>query len=112
VPCSGACYGVTDAHPPLATLPVAVGLRAPAVLIQPRLLRPRVLLLDAGSWRLRLIQWIHATLGAVALVPCNPKRQTTAGACHRPGQPTSRASAAVSCASSAAHSVSSVCFTC
>jgi hypothetical protein len=26
-------------------------------------------------WGLRLIQWIHATLGAVAVVPWNPKRQ-------------------------------------
>jgi hypothetical protein len=38
-------------------------------------LRPRVIRLDAASWGLRLIGWIHATLGAVAVVPWNPKRQ-------------------------------------
>lgn len=38
-------------------------------------LRPRVLRLDAGYWGLRLIQWIHTTLRAVAVVPWNPKRQ-------------------------------------
>jgi hypothetical protein len=38
-------------------------------------LRPRVIRLDAGYWGLRLIQWIHTTLGAVAVVPWNPKRQ-------------------------------------
>ena len=38
-------------------------------------LRPRVIRLDAGYWGLRLIYWIHTTLGAVAVVPWNPKRQ-------------------------------------
>lgn len=38
-------------------------------------LRPRVIRLDAGYWGLRLIAWIHQTLGAVAVVPWNPKRQ-------------------------------------
>jgi hypothetical protein len=38
-------------------------------------LRPCVIRLDAGSWGLQLIQWIHATLGAVAVVLWNPKRQ-------------------------------------
>ena len=38
-------------------------------------LRPRVIRLDAAYWGLRLISWIHATLGAVAVVPWNPKRQ-------------------------------------
>jgi hypothetical protein len=38
-------------------------------------LRPRVIRLDAGYWGLRLIQWIHTVLGAVAVVPWNPKRQ-------------------------------------
>lgn len=38
-------------------------------------LRPRVVRLDAGYWGLRLIAWIHTTLGAVAVVPWNPKRQ-------------------------------------
>ncbi len=32
--------------------------------------------LDAGYWGLRLIAWIHTTLGAVAVIPWNPKRQT------------------------------------
>jgi transposase len=38
-------------------------------------LRPHVIRLDAGYWGLRLIAWIHTTLGAVAVVPWNPKRQ-------------------------------------
>src|SRR5215468_10490983 len=38
-------------------------------------LRPRVIRLDAGYWGLRLIAWIHTILGAVAVVPWNPKRQ-------------------------------------
>ena len=38
-------------------------------------IRPRVIRLDAAYWGLRLIGWIHATLGAVAVVPWNPKRQ-------------------------------------
>ncbi len=38
-------------------------------------IRPRVIRLDAASWGLRLIAWIHAVLGAVAVIPWNPKRQ-------------------------------------
>ncbi|HYT35784.1 MAG TPA: transposase [Ktedonobacteraceae bacterium] len=38
-------------------------------------IRPRVIRLDAGYWGLRLIAWIHAALGAVAVIPWNPKRQ-------------------------------------
>jgi transposase len=38
-------------------------------------LHPRVIRLDAGYWGLRLIAWIHTILGAVAVVPWNPKRQ-------------------------------------
>lgn len=38
-------------------------------------IRPRVIRLDAAYWGLRLIGWIHATLGAVAVIPWNPKRQ-------------------------------------
>src|SRR5205823_11074555 len=38
-------------------------------------LHPRVIRLDAAYWGLRLIGWIHSVLGAVAIVPCNPKRQ-------------------------------------
>jgi hypothetical protein len=38
-------------------------------------LRPRVIRLDAAYWGLRLIHWIHASLGAVAVIPWNPKRQ-------------------------------------
>src|SRR5579859_2625582 len=37
-------------------------------------LRPRVVRLDAGYWGLALIRWIHTVLGAVAVVPWNPKR--------------------------------------
>jgi Transposase DDE domain len=38
-------------------------------------LRPRVVRLDAGYWGLRLIVWAHTVLGAVAVIPWNPKRQ-------------------------------------
>src|SRR5205823_6050609 len=38
-------------------------------------IRPRVIRLDAAYWGLRLIAWIHAVLGAVAVIPWNPKRQ-------------------------------------
>lgn len=38
-------------------------------------LRPRVVRLDAAYWGLALIHWVHAALGAVAVVPWNPKRQ-------------------------------------
>ena len=38
-------------------------------------IRPRVIRLDAAYWGLRLIQWIHGVLGAVAVIPWNPKRQ-------------------------------------
>ena len=31
--------------------------------------------LDAGYWGLKLIAWIHTTLGARAVLPWNPKRQ-------------------------------------
>ena len=36
-------------------------------------LRPRVVRMDAAYWGLTLIHWIHATLGAVAVIPWNPK---------------------------------------
>jgi len=35
-------------------------------------LRPRVVRLDAAYWGRTLISWIHATLGAVAVIPFNP----------------------------------------
>ena len=38
-------------------------------------IRPRIVRLDAAYWGLRLIAWIHAVLGAVAVIPWNPKRQ-------------------------------------
>lgn len=38
-------------------------------------IRPRIIRLDAASWGLQLIHGIHATLGAMAVVPWNPKRQ-------------------------------------
>lgn len=38
-------------------------------------IRPRVIRLDAAYWGLRLIMWIHSVLGAVAVIPWNPKRQ-------------------------------------
>ena len=53
--------------------PFAQPLLAWAVLLYQ--IRPRVIRLDAAYWGLRLIAWIHATLGAVAVIPWNPKRQ-------------------------------------
>lgn len=38
-------------------------------------LHSQVIRLDAAYWGLRLIDWIHTTLGAVAVIPWNPKRQ-------------------------------------
>jgi transposase len=38
-------------------------------------IRPRVVRLDAAYWGSRLIAWIHAVLGAVAVIPWNPKNQ-------------------------------------
>src|SRR5947199_652822 len=38
-------------------------------------LRPRDVRLDAAYWGLHLIAWIHRVLGAVAVVPWNPKNQ-------------------------------------
>jgi transposase len=38
-------------------------------------IHPRVIRLDAAYWGLRLMSWIHETLGAVAVIPWNPKRQ-------------------------------------
>jgi Transposase DDE domain len=38
-------------------------------------IRPRVIRLDAGYWGLQLIRWIQGVLGAVVVVPWNPKRQ-------------------------------------
>jgi transposase len=38
-------------------------------------IRPRIIRLDAAYWGRQLIHWIHATLGAIAVVPWNPKRQ-------------------------------------
>lgn len=38
-------------------------------------IRPRFIRLDAAYWGLKLTAWIHATLGAVAVIPWNPKRQ-------------------------------------
>src|SRR5256884_2172335 len=36
---------------------------------------PRIVRLDAAYWGLRLIAWIHAVLGAIAVIPWNPKNQ-------------------------------------
>ena len=37
-------------------------------------IRPCVIRLDAGYWGLNLIAWIHAVLGAAAVIPWKPKR--------------------------------------
>ena len=39
------------------------------------LIHPRLIRLDAAYWGLSLIAWIHTALGAVAVIPWNPKRQ-------------------------------------
>src|SRR5512142_350384 len=36
---------------------------------------PRIVRLEAAYWSLRLIGWIHAVLGAIAVIPWNPKNQ-------------------------------------
>jgi hypothetical protein len=36
-------------------------------------LHPRVIRLDAAYWGVALLAWIHGTLGAVAVIPFNPK---------------------------------------
>ena len=61
-----AAVGHAPAHHPRTLLQWAVHLYH---------IRPRVIRLDAGYWGLQLIRWIHAVLGAVAVVPWNPKRQ-------------------------------------
>ena len=38
-------------------------------------LRPRVVRMDAAYWGHTLIHWIHTALGAVAVIPWNPKNQ-------------------------------------
>jgi transposase len=38
-------------------------------------IRPRVVQMSAAYWGLRLIAWIHAVLGAIAVIPWNPKNQ-------------------------------------
>lgn len=38
-------------------------------------LRPRIVRMDAAYWGHALIHWIHGTLGAVAVIPWNPKNQ-------------------------------------
>jgi Transposase DDE domain len=38
-------------------------------------IHPRVVRLDAAYWSLRFIAWIHAILGAVAVIPWNPGRR-------------------------------------
>jgi len=43
--------------------------------------RPCVIRLGAAYWGLALIHWIHTTLGAVAVVPWNPKRQKNRDLC-------------------------------
>lgn len=38
-------------------------------------IHPHIIRLDAAYWGLRLIAWIHSVLGAVAVIPWNPKNQ-------------------------------------
>ena len=38
-------------------------------------IHPRIVRLDAAYWGLRLIAWIHTVLGAIAVIPWNPKNQ-------------------------------------
>lgn len=52
--------------------PFAQPLLALAVALYAR--RPRIVRLDAAYWGTTLIHWIHTSLGAVAVIPWNPKR--------------------------------------
>jgi hypothetical protein len=45
-------------------------------------IHPRVVRLDAAYWGLRLVAWIHAVLGAVAVIPWNPKNQKNRSCLH------------------------------
>ncbi len=56
-----------------------------------RLFAPRlcVVRLDAGSWGLKLIAWIHTALGAAAMIPRTPSARSGAMASRRPGRPRS-----------------------
>jgi transposase len=66
-------------------------------------IRPHVIRLDAAYWGLRLIHWIHETLGAVAVTPWNPKRAAQiAPAYLLPGQKKNSENAVVSSVSLAA----------
>lgn len=49
----------------------------PLLMLATRLLalRPRIVRLDAAYWGNGLITWLHTYLGAVAVIPWNPKRQ-------------------------------------
>ena len=73
-------------------------------------IRPRVIRLDAAYWGLRLIRWIHSVLGAVAVIPWNPKRAArTVPAYLPPGQKRNWASGVPSNASLAAFFSSFTC---
>ncbi len=63
--------------------PFAKILLAGAVHFYP--IRPSIVRLDAAYWGLRLIAWIYGVLGAVAVIPWNPKTRRTVPACHQPG---------------------------
>jgi hypothetical protein len=45
-----------------------------ALAVQLYAIRPRFVRLDAAYWGPALIRWIHTSLGAVAVIPWNPKR--------------------------------------
>jgi len=64
-----ACLSPANAH----DAPVAQRLLAWAVRLSQ--IPPRVVRLDAASWRVRLIAWIPAVLGAVAVIPWTPGRR-------------------------------------
>jgi hypothetical protein len=71
IPCSvvaQACHSSFYSRPALVhDAPFAQPLLAWAVHLYQ--IRPRVIRLDAAYWGLRLIAWIQATLGAVAVIP-------------------------------------------
>lgn len=74
---------IVDSAPLLAWRRADPGADAPAQHPRPllcgsrvhTLLCPRFIRLDAASWGVKLIAWIHTTLGAIAGIPWNPKRQ-------------------------------------
>ena len=72
-------------------------------------IHPRFIRLDAAYWGLKLIAWIHTTLGAVAVTPGIPNARKIAPVCLPHGQKRSWANGVVSNGSLVAFFSSSIC---